>query len=170
MWHLLYHCIAPTNPCNGSHVPWKQRLNAFSEWAFVVTNAVMNNLRNSAILCGLPPSPQDVLDQSAMIPTKGRAMCDRTVVRKGCETPKENQLTKNKLTPSMKSSSIKSHWLCQRRNKRPLWYELSHIPELLCMPVLKSYQDWPVSAQLFWSEQRQTAHAAEQRFDKTAWR
>ena len=28
--------------------------------------------------------------------------------------------------------------------------------------MLKSYQDWPISAQLFWSEQRQTTHAAEQ--------
>ena len=30
------------------------------------------------------------------------------------------------------------------------------------MPMLKSYQDWPPSAKLFWTEQRQNAHAAEQ--------
>ena len=30
------------------------------------------------------------------------------------------------------------------------------------MPVIKSYQEWPVSTQLFWSDKRQTAHAAEQ--------
>ena len=30
------------------------------------------------------------------------------------------------------------------------------------MPMIKTYQEQPVSAQLFWSDQRETDHAAEQ--------
>ena len=84
-------------------------------------------------------------------------MCTRIVTRTGIETLKEVQLMKNKLIPSMKSPRLH-----QNKHKRPPCYNLSHIPELLNMPMLKSYQEWPVSAQLFWSEQRQIAHAAEQ--------
>ena len=113
IWYLVHCCTNPINPCNGSHVPWKQRLNAHCGWAFVVTNAVMNNLRNSAFLYKLPPSPQDVLDQTNMIPTKGRSIFTRTVTNTGNETLKEAQLVKNTLTPSKKSSSLKSIWLRQ---------------------------------------------------------
>ena len=137
--------------CNATHVPWKQRLNAHFEWAFKVTKAVMNNLRNSAIMYGLPPLPQDVLNQTAMILTNARnkAMCTRLQSKIGNEKLKEIQFQKIKGTQNMKSSSLKAQWLHQNDHMRAPWYDRCHIPELMYMPILKSYREWPVSARYF---------------------
>ena len=76
----MHQSSDPRNMCNRAHVSWNYCLNNFSEWAFLVTHAVMKTLRNSGILFGGQLNYKMSLTYVKMIPTNAHARATTRVV------------------------------------------------------------------------------------------